>query len=95
MAGLDIRRLPVPVFDPPQRALSGGGVGGWGGGGRLSILMSFERYRTILPGFLSRALVNSRNVKMRRGLRSIPLVVVVFFQFYQVYSLWAPLHFKT
>ena len=33
MAGLDIRRLPVPVFDPPQRALSGGGVGGWGGGG--------------------------------------------------------------
>ena len=52
-------------------------MGGWGG--RLSILMSFERYRTILPGFPSRAMVNSRNVKMRGGLRSIPLVVVVFF----------------
>ena len=38
MAGLDIRRLPGPVFDPPQRALSGGGVGGCGGGGGDSVI---------------------------------------------------------
>ena len=91
VCGLDFRRFPGPVFDPPQRVFRGAGLGGGGGGTVIypnefcfclltcnetwvnNLNGSIRKDTGHLSGFLSRAMVNSWNVKMRRGIEVNPL----------------------
>ena len=62
---------------------------------KITLMVQFGKILDIqMSAFLSRAMVNSRNIKMR-GDWGQSRSVFFFFQFYQVYFLWAPFHFKS